>query len=95
MAKIIRVAAAAVVSLLLAACDRPESIESLLGNAERLKELREQCRADRAKVGEAQCNAVAEATKRRFHGEGTPYTSVPAEAPDSPNSAPSDSEGSR
>lgn len=66
--------------LLLAACERPapfESVESLVGNPDRLKELRAQCKADRAKVGDAQCNAVAEATRKRFHGSGTPYTPGP------------------
>ena len=57
------------VSLLLGACGKPasiESVESLVANPERLKELRAQCKADRAKVGDAQCNAVAEATRQRF-----------------------------
>ncbi len=68
----------ATTALLLAACgEKPkliESVESLMANPERLKELRAQCKADHAKVGDAQCNAVAEATRRRFMGSGTPYT---------------------
>ena len=72
------------VALTLAACSKPdpvESVESLVANPERLKELRMQCKADRAKVGDAQCNAVAEATRQRFMGGGTPYTPAQAPAP--------------
>lgn len=64
-------------ALVLAACDNPvpiESVDALVANPERLKELRAQCKADHAKMGDAQCNAVAEATRRRFMGSGTPYT---------------------
>lgn len=64
--------------LLLTGCNKPasiESVESLVANPERLKELRAQCKADHAKVGDAQCNAVAEATRQRFFGSGGPkYT---------------------
>lgn len=63
--------------LILTACGRAEpsdTVESLAANPERLKELRRQCRLDRAKLGDALCNRVAEATNRRFLGEGTPYT---------------------
>lgn len=59
----------AATALLLAGCDRPASIESvdaLEANPERLRELRAACKADHAKVGDAQCNAVAEATRQRF-----------------------------
>lgn len=76
------------VALLLAACgqsspvDSIESVESLVANPERLKELRAACKADHARVGDAQCNAVAEATRRRFFGSGgpkyTPSASPPA-----------------
>ena len=75
---------ATAVSSLLVACGKPasiESVESLVANPERLKELRMQCKADRAKVGDAQCNAVAEATRQRFMGGGTPYTPAQAPAP--------------
>ena len=64
-------------TLALVACDRTppiESVESLVANPERLKELRALCKADHAKVGDAQCNAVAEATRQRFMRGGTPYT---------------------
>ncbi|MGC5833508.1 EexN family lipoprotein [Ralstonia pseudosolanacearum] len=58
-----------------------ESVESLAANPERLKELRQQCKTDRAKLGEELCNRVAEATRKRFYGDGnTPYT-PPKEQP--------------
>jgi conjugal transfer/entry exclusion protein len=63
--------------LQLGACGKPAdlmvSAETLVADPQRLKELRAQCKADRAKVGDAQCAAVAEATRRRFAGTGTPY----------------------
>lgn len=64
-------------ALALVACDRTppiESVESLVANLDRLKDLRALCKADHAKVGDAQCNAVTEATRQRFMGGGTPYT---------------------
>lgn len=58
-----------------------ETVEVLAANPERLKELREQCKTDRAKLGDELCNRVAEATNRRFFGDGkTPYN-PPKEAP--------------
>ena len=65
------------VALVLTACGKPgpiESVESLVADPARLKELRAQCKTNHAKVGDAQCNAVAEATRRRFMGGGTLYT---------------------
>ncbi|MHA6912855.1 EexN family lipoprotein [Ralstonia pseudosolanacearum] len=77
----------------LAACGKPdpadtsskavptETVESLAANPERLKQLRQQCKTDRAKLGDELCNRVAEATNRRFLGDGkTPYT-PPKEQP--------------
>ena len=66
-------------TMLLAACGQSsssnETVESLAANPERLKELRQQCKLDRAKLGDALCNRVAEATRRRFVGDGkVPYT---------------------
>ena len=55
-----------------------DTVESLLANPERLKELRAQCKANHAQVGDATCNAVSEATRQRFMGAGTPYTPAPA-----------------
>ena len=81
----------AVAAMLLVACSRPatiESVESLVANPERLKELRAQCKAEHTKVGEDQCNAVAEATRRRFFGSGGPKhtPAAPAAAASAPAS---------
>ena len=75
------------IALLLAAVltgcgpkDAPEkkdvpSVEELASNPVRLKELRQQCKTDRATLGDELCNRVAEATRKRFYGDGnTPYT---------------------
>lgn len=41
----------------------------------RLKELRQQCKLDRAKLGDELCNRVAEATRKCFYSDGNvPYT---------------------
>jgi len=69
-------------AVVLTACGQSaptDTVESLATNPERLKELRAQCKADHAKLGDALCNAVAEATRKRFMGNGTSYT--PASAP--------------
>ena len=58
-----------------------ETVESLIADPERLAELREQCRDNPAALGDELCNAVAEATRRRFMGDGdVPYT-PPTEEP--------------
>lgn len=67
-------------TLVLSACEKPmpfESAEVLAQKPERLEELQRQCRADWDKLGNAQCNAVAEAARIRFMGKGTPYTPYP------------------
>lgn len=73
-----------ILAVALTACGKSqptETVESLAANPERLKELREQCKTDRAKLGDELCNRVAEATNRRFFGDGkTPYN-PPKEAP--------------
>jgi hypothetical protein len=85
---------------LATACSRPapiESVEALVANPERLKELRAQCKADHANVGDAQCNAVAEATRQRFFSGGGPTYTPPASPPAAfspppdPSSSPSSS----
>lgn len=81
---------AAVAALLLVACGKPapiESVESLVANPGRLKELRAQCKADHAKVGDAQCNAVAEATRQRFFSTDGPKYTPPSSLPSSPPTA--------
>ena len=79
---------------ILAACGQSEApqkptvseasiptVEDLASNPERLKELRQQCKTDRPKLGDVLCNRVAEATRKRFYGDGeTPYT-PPKESP--------------
>ncbi|HEP9463069.1 EexN family lipoprotein [Pseudomonas aeruginosa] len=75
--------------LALAACGQPETpapsalptVDELAADPARLKELRQQCKLDRAKLGDELCNRVAEATRKRFYGDGTvPYT-PPKEPP--------------
>lgn len=82
-------------ALLLAACGKSdpaktiESVESLVANPERLKELRAQCKADRPKVGDVQCNAVAEATRQRFlRPTPSPYANDPVKPPPPPTAVP-------
>ena len=58
-----------------------ETVESLAANPERLKALREQCKTDRAKLGDELCNRVAQATNRRFFGDGKAPYNPPKEAP--------------
>ncbi|WP_193075188.1 EexN family lipoprotein [Pseudomonas sp. FME51] len=72
----------------LTACGQSETpgqadvptVEELAADPERLRELREQCKTDRPRLGDVLCNRVAEATNRRFFGDGNvPYT--PPETP--------------
>ena len=90
---------AAVAVLALAGCGKSEpskpvieSVESLVANPERLKELRAQCKADHARMGDAQCQAVAEATRQRFMSGGqSPYANDPVPPPAAPASPPANS----
>jgi len=70
---------------LIAGCSKSvptDTVESLVANPERLKELRAQCKADHAKVGDTVCAAVSEATRRRFMGDGkSPYANDPVPTP--------------
>ena len=91
---------AMVSALLLAACGKLEpvqpieSVELLVANPDRLKELRAQCKADHAKVGDAQCNAVAEATRQRFmRATPSPYANDPVRPPPPPASTPGAKDG--
>lgn len=55
------------------------SVDELAADPGRLKELRQQCKTDRPNL--VLCNRVAEATRKRFYGDGdTPYTS-PEDSP--------------
>ncbi len=56
------------------------TVEELATDPVRLKELRQQCKADRANLGDMLCDRVAEATRERFYGDGqVPYT--PSDTP--------------
>ncbi|KPW46488.1 putative lipoprotein [Pseudomonas syringae pv. antirrhini] len=72
-----------VLAVMLAACGQSEApqktilptVEELASNPEPLKEMRQQCKLERAKLGDELCNRVAEATRKRFYGDGkVPYT---------------------
>ncbi|SDP94816.1 EexN family lipoprotein, partial [Paracidovorax cattleyae] len=55
-------------AMLLAGCSpsQPaETVDSLVANPERLKELRRQCREEREKVSDALCEKAAQAFNRR------------------------------
>ncbi|MFZ2325617.1 MAG: EexN family lipoprotein [Rhodoferax sp.] len=88
------VIALAVSISLIAACGKSvptDTVESLVANLERLKELRAQCKADHVKVGDAVCAAVSEATRRRFMGGGkSPYANDPVPTPTPPARAKSE-----
>ncbi|GER09535.1 EexN family lipoprotein [Variovorax boronicumulans] len=88
--------ATAALALVLAGCGKSEpsapaieSVEALVASPERLKELRAQCKADHARMGDAQCQAAAEATRQRFMSGGpSPYASDPVPPPAAPASPP-------
>lgn len=86
-----------VIALAVTACSKPapiETVESLVTNPDRLKELRAQCKTDHAKVGDAQCNAVAEATRQRFmRATPSPYANDPVRPPLPPASTPAVKDG--
>lgn len=46
-----------------------ETVDTLVSNPERIKEIQRQCKEDRAKVGDELCVRAAEAAKRRFFGD--------------------------
>ena len=47
-----------------------DTVESLMADPERLKEVQRECRLDYAQAGAALCNAASEAYRRRFMGRG-------------------------
>ena len=50
------------------------TMDELAADPERLKELRRQCKTERQTMGDVLCNRVAEATNKRFFGDGkVPY----------------------
>lgn len=71
-------------ALLLSACGKSqptETVESLANDPDRLKQLREQCKTERAKLGEELCDRVADATQRRFFGSDKVPYNPPKESP--------------
>lgn len=46
-----------------------DTVESLVANPDRIKEIQRLCKEDRAKVGDELCLRAAEAAKRRFFGD--------------------------
>lgn len=76
--------AVASAALLVSACGKPQStdtLESLMTDPERLKLLREQCKTERTRLGDELCDRVVEATKRRFFGDGKVPYNPPKESP--------------
>jgi len=68
----------------LTACGKPvptDTVESLMADPVRLGQLREQCRLDRASMGDVLCNRVALAIDRRFLGDGKVPYHPPKEVP--------------
>ena len=56
------------------------TVDELAADPELLNELRRQCKTERPTLGAVLCNRVAQATNKRFFGDGkVPYT--PPEAP--------------
>ena len=47
-----------------------DTVESLVADSERLKQVQRQCRFDHANADAARCSAASEAYRRRFMGEG-------------------------
>lgn len=45
-----------------------ETVDSLVANPERIREIQRLCKEDRAKAGEELCRQAAEAANRRFFG---------------------------
>ncbi|WP_439586901.1 EexN family lipoprotein [Hydrogenophaga sp.] len=46
-----------------------DTVDSLVANPDRIKEIQRLCKEDRAKVGDELCLRAAEAAKRRFFGD--------------------------
>ncbi|MNF60989.1 hypothetical protein D3C84_426170 [compost metagenome] len=69
--------------LALTACGEPgaqtpsrlPTVDELAADPDSLKKLRQQCKLGRGELGDQLCNRVAEATRKRFYGDGkVPYT---------------------
>lgn len=60
------------IALILIGCQPAtptDTVESLVADPERLKEVQRQCRLDRAKMDDEACSAASEAFRRRFMGD--------------------------
>lgn len=60
------------IAAVLAACGpaKPmETVDELVANPERIKEIRRLCKEDRTKVGDELCLRAAAAAERRFFGD--------------------------
>ena len=60
------------IAIVLTACGpaKPtETVDELVANPARIKEIQRLCKEDRAKVGDELCLRAAEAAKRRFFGD--------------------------
>lgn len=58
--------------LTLVACGKvvpSDTVDSLVDDPERLKEVIRQCREEHATMGDALCNTASEAFRRRFMGD--------------------------
>jgi len=57
------------------------TVEELASNPDQLKGLRQQCKTDRSEAGDVLCNRVAEATRKRFYGDGKTSYTPPEKSP--------------
>ena len=46
-----------------------ETVDMLVANPDRIKEIQRQCKEDRAKIGDELCMRAAAAAERRFFGD--------------------------
>ncbi|HCF6874162.1 TPA: EexN family lipoprotein [Pseudomonas aeruginosa] len=69
--------------VVLTACDQSDAqapsrlrtVDELVADPALLKKLRQQCKLGRDELGDQLCNRVAEATRKRFYGDGkVPYS---------------------
>lgn len=79
---------------LIDAIEPADTIEALTADPERLAAVQEGCRTNQAWATAELCQAAAEARRRRFRGDGVPYTPrrvdpYPVEpTPTTPNTSP-------
>jgi len=61
-----------VIAVVMTACgpaNPTETVDELVANPARIKEIQRQCKEDRSKVGDELCLRAAEAANRRFFGD--------------------------